>query len=156
MNRSHSAKYTHCLYIDGSVQDCSNSSELAMELLQSCTKPSIYSLICTYSFTDITLMIVLNLNIHNTPADHYLLMTFFKCGCLCTMLSKVTKNSVYCWLIVMLKVRLQCCTCIEIFHPLWIIVYGINNITFAPYQIRLSYISYLTYCLNYYLFYNYK
>ena len=28
---------------DGQVQDCSNSSALAMELLQSCTKPSIYS-----------------------------------------------------------------------------------------------------------------
>ena len=28
---------------DGLVQDCSNSSALAMELLQSCTKPSIYS-----------------------------------------------------------------------------------------------------------------
>ena len=27
--------------IDGLVQDCSNSSALAMELLQSCTKPSI-------------------------------------------------------------------------------------------------------------------
>ena len=27
-------------YIDGLVQDCSNSSVLAMELLQSCTKPS--------------------------------------------------------------------------------------------------------------------
>ena len=26
--------------IDGLVQDCSNSSALAMELLQSCTKPS--------------------------------------------------------------------------------------------------------------------
>ena len=32
-------------YIDGLVQDCSNSSALAMELLQSCTKPSIYTLI---------------------------------------------------------------------------------------------------------------
>ena len=32
------------LYIDGLVQDCSNSSALAMELLQSCTKPSILSL----------------------------------------------------------------------------------------------------------------
>ena len=32
--------YTH---IDGLVQDCSNSSALAMELLQSCTKPSIYT-----------------------------------------------------------------------------------------------------------------
>ena len=29
-------------YIDGLVQDCSNSSALAMELLQSCTKPSMY------------------------------------------------------------------------------------------------------------------
>ena len=31
-------------YIDGLVQDCSNSSALAMELLQSCAKPSISSL----------------------------------------------------------------------------------------------------------------
>ena len=30
-------------YIDGLVQDCSNSSALAMELLQSYTKPSIWS-----------------------------------------------------------------------------------------------------------------
>ena len=29
---------------DGSAQDCSNYSVLAMELLQSCTKPLIYSL----------------------------------------------------------------------------------------------------------------
>ena len=28
--------------INGLVQDCSNSTVLAMELLQSCTKPSIY------------------------------------------------------------------------------------------------------------------
>ena len=34
----------HQIYIDGLVQDCSNSSALAMELLQSCTKPSIYLL----------------------------------------------------------------------------------------------------------------
>ena len=43
------------LYIDGLVQDCSNSSALAMELLQSCAKPSIYA--CTdfwivYDFTE--------------------------------------------------------------------------------------------------------
>ena len=31
-----------CEYIDGLMQDCSNSSTLAMELLQSCTKPSIW------------------------------------------------------------------------------------------------------------------
>ena len=29
-------------HVDGSVQDCSNSSALAMELLQSCTKPSMH------------------------------------------------------------------------------------------------------------------
>ena len=32
------------LYIAALAQDCSNSSALAMELLQSCTKPSIYTL----------------------------------------------------------------------------------------------------------------
>ena len=31
-------------YTNGLVQECSNSSALAMELLQSCTKPSIHSL----------------------------------------------------------------------------------------------------------------
>ena len=34
--------YQKKFHIDGLVQDCSNSSEFAMELLQSCTKPSIY------------------------------------------------------------------------------------------------------------------
>ena len=29
-------------YIDGLAQDCSNSSALAMELLQSCAKPLVY------------------------------------------------------------------------------------------------------------------
>ena len=36
-------------YIDGLAQDCSNSSGLAMELLQSCTKPSI----CLYSYCSV-------------------------------------------------------------------------------------------------------
>ena len=31
-------------YIDGLVQDCSNSIANALELLQSCTKPYIYAL----------------------------------------------------------------------------------------------------------------
>ena len=31
-------------FIDGLVQDCSNSIDNAMELLQSCAKPSIYQL----------------------------------------------------------------------------------------------------------------
>ena len=35
-------------YIDGLVQDCSNSIALAMELLQSCTKPSIYTELILY------------------------------------------------------------------------------------------------------------
>ena len=30
-------------YLDGLVQDCSNSIANALELLQSCTKPSIYT-----------------------------------------------------------------------------------------------------------------
>ena len=30
-------------YIDGLVQDCSNSIANALELVQSCTKPSIYN-----------------------------------------------------------------------------------------------------------------
>ena len=34
-------KYKNYICIDGYEQDCSNSSLLAMELLQSCTKPSI-------------------------------------------------------------------------------------------------------------------
>ena len=33
--------HTEILHFDGLVQDCSNSSALAIELLQSCTKPSI-------------------------------------------------------------------------------------------------------------------
>ena len=33
-------------HIDGLVQDCSDSSVLAMELLQSCTKPSICNPCC--------------------------------------------------------------------------------------------------------------
>ena len=35
-------------YIDDLVQDWSNSSVLAMELLQSCAKPSIYYALCGY------------------------------------------------------------------------------------------------------------
>ena len=42
MNQN-SIQVTH---IDGLVQDCSNSSALAMELLQSCTKSSIYKSPC--------------------------------------------------------------------------------------------------------------
>ena len=37
--------FYHLCYINGLVQDCSNSSALAMELLQSCSKPSIYPFI---------------------------------------------------------------------------------------------------------------
>ena len=34
------------VYIDGLVQDCSNSNALAIEMLQSCTKPMIYLSLC--------------------------------------------------------------------------------------------------------------
>ena len=40
-------------YIDGLVSDCSNSSALAMELLQSCTKPSIYISIFNADMTQV-------------------------------------------------------------------------------------------------------
>ena len=40
--------------IDGLVQDCSNSSAVAMELLQSCTKPSIWACICLVTSKYIT------------------------------------------------------------------------------------------------------
>ena len=36
-------------YVDGLAQDCSNSIALAMELLQSCTKPSLWSRIRKHS-----------------------------------------------------------------------------------------------------------
>ena len=42
------------VYIDGLVQDCSNSSALTMELLQSCTKTSI----CTYTLLDFLCVLV--------------------------------------------------------------------------------------------------
>ena len=53
-----------CLYyIDGLVQDCSNTSASAMELLQSSTKPSIYTDVFIYSvsvrYKDIPLFLVL-------------------------------------------------------------------------------------------------
>ena len=42
-NLSRPCEYViYMLYINGLVQDCSNSSALAIELLQSCTQPSIY------------------------------------------------------------------------------------------------------------------
>ena len=38
-------------HINDLVQDCSNPSALAMELLQSCTKPSIYIFMCVWCWT---------------------------------------------------------------------------------------------------------
>ena len=35
--------FSHMAYLDGLVQDCVISSALAMEILQSCSKPSILS-----------------------------------------------------------------------------------------------------------------
>ena len=42
-HRSHRSMHFG-IYIDGLVHDCSNSIALAMELLQSCTEPSIYGI----------------------------------------------------------------------------------------------------------------
>ena len=39
----------YVLYIDGLVQDCSNSNALGIELLQYCTKPSICETLCDNS-----------------------------------------------------------------------------------------------------------
>ena len=65
------------VHIDGLVQDCSNSSALAMELLQSCTKPSISygngrdfqwhfsltaQLICDISHTNFLCQAILNIS----------------------------------------------------------------------------------------------
>ena len=53
-NMENSSRLTgvHCdFYFDGLVQDCSNSSALAMELLQSCTKPSICFCFCIWVLT---------------------------------------------------------------------------------------------------------
>ena len=36
----HAVTWSYCMYIDGLVQDCSISSASAMEILQSCAKPS--------------------------------------------------------------------------------------------------------------------
>ena len=41
---------------DGLVQDCSNSSALAMELLQSCTKPSKWQRINSPNMVSLTLL----------------------------------------------------------------------------------------------------
>ena len=38
------------VYMDSLVKDCSNSSALAMELLQFCTKLSIYNDFCIYEY----------------------------------------------------------------------------------------------------------
>ena len=42
------------MYIDNSVQDCSISSALAMEILQSCAKPSIYAVWIGWPFIAVT------------------------------------------------------------------------------------------------------
>ena len=46
---------TFMAYVDGLVQDCSNSIANALELLQSCTKPSMWFLMCVcWSVRDLT------------------------------------------------------------------------------------------------------
>ena len=43
-------KYINELHIDGLAQDCSNSSALARDLLQSCAEPSNYAFGITNKF----------------------------------------------------------------------------------------------------------
>ena len=58
--RGDSSAYAGVLHIDGLMQDCSNSSALALELLDSCTKPPI-------SFA------LINLSKYNLVLETYLL-----------------------------------------------------------------------------------
>ena len=51
--------------IDGWVQDCSNSSALAMELLQSWTEPSTWQIQIWYSNTEIRLAYQVTNTFHN-------------------------------------------------------------------------------------------
>ena len=44
-----SLDYTSSVYIDGLAQDCSNSITNALELLQFCSKPSIYDILKVFS-----------------------------------------------------------------------------------------------------------
>ena len=64
-------------YFDGLVQDCSNSSELAMELLQSCTKPSIY-LSFFFTFSRPTFLLFLDLKLENYSVSTFLLFLDLK------------------------------------------------------------------------------
>ena len=54
--------------IDGLVQDCSISSALAMEILQSCTKPSKYAQSCTIGVSNADERFV---NAGHMPVLHY-------------------------------------------------------------------------------------
>ena len=56
---------TDTLHIDGWVQDCSNSSALAMELLQYCTKPSTCRLLDIYNGIHISNQGLNELNKHS-------------------------------------------------------------------------------------------
>ena len=68
-------KYYTNMHIDGLVQDCSNSSALAIELLQSCTKPSIYLiLVCNVYF--------LTLNFKYSPKQFFMIQCIIM-TCLC-------------------------------------------------------------------------
>ena len=62
----HNIIYKH---FDGLVQDCSNSSALAMELLQYCTKPSIYT--CVNSMDTPLNKIDIKISIKQAQRDGY-------------------------------------------------------------------------------------
>ena len=84
-------RWVHGEQIDGLVQDCSNSSALAMELLLFCTKPSkpcyhgktkynktmykFYETHCTTKFDDMLSEIFILSYIHHTISSSYLINT---------------------------------------------------------------------------------
>ena len=73
LNLENYSVFTFLLFLD--LQDCSNSSELAMGLLQSCTKPTIYFF---KLFSRRTFLLFLNLKLENYSVFTFLLFLDLK------------------------------------------------------------------------------
>ena len=101
--------------ICGLVQDCSISNALAMEIMQSCTKPSIYSskqfsLLCWFSD-----VVVFQINL-STNNKH-----ICRCGCFC---NKETSMVLYILLITGHHlIKIHSCDCLALFviHRMYIL-----------------------------------
>ena len=81
----------HC-YIAASVQDCSISSELAMEILQSCTTPSIYTKCAVNDDQALWKLLVFIVHITTDQNDKYLIrilqISFWK-------MKRILQNSIH-------------------------------------------------------------